>query len=902
MPPELYETVCPNCSKPFDVGEDVLEAHCPYCDALLRFETEAPAEEPGAAPPEPEPLPTPEAEEREAEAEAEQEVRRRLAEERQRAAEEERARRADAKARRAEEERAAREATRLAKEDDRRQREAEQAAAHEAAERRAQEEKEQRLLAREAERLERERRRVERAATRQARIEDRRRRKEEARAARRSPAPAPGPTLEPETPDPPVFRPEEPLGAVPPPPTPAAEPVSFAANAIAVTCPSCSCEVRVAPSDDRTTCPSCAAALVLEDAYADHEAVYAVQCPQCQQEHMVSARQDNGSCPHCDARLAYEDLREIPPSTAEAPQAPAAAILPPAAAEVAEAPAPPIPPPSPAPAAAPSPRPPGRFRSRKGAPPPRGAPEPASSLPPPGPEPPLAFTPSAGIPYTVACPSCSKDFQVPPREHEGNCPHCNAPLAFLTEREHAALLAAEARKKEFQAKLAQRKMREKEREEARLKRQEERREHRLGRAAQEPAASSPRPTRSLARLPWKKAAAAEPAAPGAPETEAAPTPPPSKGPRRAKRPPAAAVLSAEPPSASLPPPAAETPPAEAKKPWWSRLRAAREEKPEPPQAAPAATIEVEVAPVLAPVEKPRRGKKARQPPAEIIPAELAPEAAASAPTRERFAWLGRRALKEPSAPADTAPQAAAPPTVAAKARKGRRAAAAQGAVVPPPEAPPAEPPRRFPWLPKKGPKPPESEPPPATVEVASVDFGEVVVSATGEPEAAKAPTPAKPGKKRPRKAPASPPAAPAKAEEKRSLWSRFRAPPKPAAPEATVEVVPPELGPGFEWAAQQAPVGAAPRQRGRKRPPSADAEEPAAAPLRGPKKGLLSRLRRSQPDSEAAPATVEVAAIDFGGDATVSSEAPDPRAPSPLLRAAEELAASKPHVRTKRRR
>src|SRR5688500_9976562 len=45
-PSVVYETVCPACSRPFDLPAGSSEGNCPHCKAYLRFVEEEPAPEP----------------------------------------------------------------------------------------------------------------------------------------------------------------------------------------------------------------------------------------------------------------------------------------------------------------------------------------------------------------------------------------------------------------------------------------------------------------------------------------------------------------------------------------------------------------------------------------------------------------------------------------------------------------------------------------------------------------------------------------------------------------------------------------------------------------------------------------------------------------------------------------
>lgn len=92
----------------------------------------------------------------------------------------------------------------------------------------------------------------------------------------------------------------------------------------------------------------------------------------------------------------------------------------------------------------------------------------------------------AGLPYVLACPTCQKAFAVSPKDREGNCPHCNAPLAFLSEKEYNALKEAEERKQAFQSKMQRRRA-------ERLEREQRRAEERLHRKT----AGGPGPVRLL---------------------------------------------------------------------------------------------------------------------------------------------------------------------------------------------------------------------------------------------------------------------------------------------------------------------------------------------------------------------------------------------------------------------
>lgn len=480
--PELYETVCPNCSKTFDVPEDVEEAHCPYCDALLRFDFDA--------------APSPEASEPEPSA-ADQEAKQ--AEARRRRREERDAEKAEAESRKAER-------VRLREEH---QQEERDAAA-------GKERDQERAAAAAQKRARRDERRAERAGRRErARLE-----REAARAARRQ--------RRQEKSIPPTPTVQEPTTPAQAPP---AGPTEFQ-----IDCPACDKPFNIPRTADSGACPHCDSALVFESQYADYQAAYPVTCPTCSHAHEVPADRTHGECPNCHAALVYEDLH---------PEVPAPSPLP-------------VPPPEAGPMEAPR----ARRRPkpvRDSAPAPDLAPLAAAVAE----DVPRAVAPeSGGLPHKVDCPSCSKSFLVTPKEREGNCPHCNAPLAFLSEKEHESLRLAEERKKSFLARLQQKRLEEKARDEERLRAAEERRRRRAERVAESPV----RILRKLALPRLPRGARKQPS----PQAEAPPATPPS--------------APARPPKAKLQPPIAAAP-IEAtggtKQSWFLRRRAPKPTAPGP---------------------------------------------------------------------------------------------------------------------------------------------------------------------------------------------------------------------------------------------------------------------------------------------------------------------------------
>lgn len=260
---------------------------------------------------------------------------------------------------------------------------------------------------------------------------------------------APPPEPEPK----PAARPKRTRKELEPEPEPPAEPQEAPPPRVGefrVACPACSRGFNVAIEADRAQCPYCESRLQLEDQYAERGVEYPVECPACGRTHAVRLDRARGSCPHCKTALVYDEVAfrafELPspksePETAQtAPPetTPEAPVVPPA----------------------PEPEPP--------------APEPeAAREESPKPALPFAVAPPEGVPLAVDCPSCKKTFGLPAGTKEGNCPHCNEPLAFVSEKEFDALQEAEERKKQFHQKMAERRQKQKEKELARQKKEEE---------------------------------------------------------------------------------------------------------------------------------------------------------------------------------------------------------------------------------------------------------------------------------------------------------------------------------------------------------------------------------------------------------------------------------------------
>jgi hypothetical protein len=330
-----------------------------------------------------------------------------------------------------------------------------------------------------------------------------------------------------------------------------------------IQCPSCDKPLNVAADASETTCVHCQTELSLEDVYADRGIEYPVLCPSCTQLHEVPLMREHGQCPNCQTFLAYEntyptfDAVQTPVANgATAPPAEAAPSTPPISAKAV-----------PAKESRPTPEPSPSSMNGAG---------------------PVVTGESGPLPFPVTCPSCKAAFGVAAGTKEGNCPQCNVPLAFVTEKEQQALAEAEERKKAFQAKMAARRQAEKEKVAAALKAKEEKL---AAKKAKEEAAANLAPVVPPAPpkpSPIEEKAAAKVAAPEKPS-------PPVK--EVAKKP----APAPEPASPIAPAPA----PAGEKKSRFGVF--GRSKKPDEAGPIPA-PIEVEMAPISAPPPAPK-GKK-----------------------------------------------------------------------------------------------------------------------------------------------------------------------------------------------------------------------------------------------------------------------------------------------------
>lgn len=457
------------------------------------------------------------------------------------------------------------------------------------------------------------------------------------RAKKEKPPPEPGPAFESEEvtlePVPEALEPAplpplpEPAPAEVPEPETGLAPVPLPAlGELTVRCPACTTTFGVAPDVGSGTCPGCRAELYYETQYPTSEPDYDVTCPSCGQLQRVPLTVHEGACSYCTAALVFEDVYADGPSPSpvEAPSPPAAAP----GLVVSE----PEPEPSPEP-------------TLPVAQPPHVAPTGSPHVPMAQP------APSVGLPYTIDCPNCKNAFGVPPAEREGACPHCNTPLAFVTEKEYQELLQAEDLRKQLQA-----------RHHERLQRRRQREQPTKAEKPPEPTRPvEPGRLRALFRRKTKPddAVAVEPGeAVLAPPTETtitvgpAPTPEALPGKSRRKKtsppaePPAPAAVEPPPPpvavvesefeitAAPTPEPEAAT----AKKGLFRRFRKAAPAEPDAPAAAVEAAIEI--GGTETPAEEPssplptkaRRGKKAQQPPppaAETAPVEVSFDAPAT---------------------------------------------------------------------------------------------------------------------------------------------------------------------------------------------------------------------------------------------------------------------------------
>lgn len=439
-------------------------------------------------------------------------------------------------------------------------------------------------------------------------------------------APAPEPQPEPPArpkrirrePEPEPEAPEEPKEAPPP-----------RVGEFRVTCPACSRGFNIAVEANRAECPYCESSLVFEDEYAERGVEYPVQCPVCESTLEVRLDQTRGTCPHCKTALVYDEVGfrafELPPREPEpepVPEAPPKKVMAPIEPE-----------------------------------PPAAAPEPEAAEP----ALPLAKAPPEGVPLAVDCPSCKKSFGIPSGTKQGNCPHCNAPLAFVSDKEFLAFQEAEDRKKQFQQKLAERRLKQKEKELARQRKEEEKRPTK----AEEERAVAPTPVEEkppepkglplLRRLAIfrlrRKSEPAPTAALAQVSTEIAPITP--QKPRRSGAParPAEAVIEFE--EVAVPP---------ARPPKAGKGKAPPAPAPEIAAPPPTAPIEVEIEAASEPEPSPAKmGKKAKTAPVVEVPVEVIAEAfsatpsEAATPKKGLFGWL-RRGTPKPSAP-ESAPAA-----------------------------------------------------------------------------------------------------------------------------------------------------------------------------------------------------------------------------------------------------
>lgn len=431
--------------------------------------------------------------------------------------------------------------------------------------------------------------------------------------------PAPAPQAEPipeAAPEPPIAS--EPMPA-PEPEAPAPSPPPGPGE-FRVECPQCRHAFNVGASLQEAHCPACAAPLVLEDVIAERGIEFPVACPACSRLHEVPIDRQEGRCPHCHAQLQYEDVFPGQPTAVEAP-----APAPPAP----EASLPSQPEPEPVAVAPPEPEP---------------APEPAAAVatPPPPPAPssdglPLASVDPGGIPLAIDCPSCKRAFGVPPGAKEGNCPHCNIPLAFVTEKEHLELQVAEERKRRMQQKLAAKR--------ARLKAKDEER-----RAKEEAARPEPKPVElASTETPKRRFGIFRRGGAG---KEA---PPEAQGPSGAaavEEAPVQIEMAAEAPAIVI-----EAPTQVAETPASPPAKTGRSKKSKEP-AAPPAEVQVEAAPIEIAAEAPtievQMDAPVQEPHTEIV-IEASPEAAPTTePAKPKKSLFGRFRKEKPAEAAPTA--------------------------------------------------------------------------------------------------------------------------------------------------------------------------------------------------------------------------------------------------------
>jgi DNA-directed RNA polymerase subunit RPC12/RpoP len=559
-----------------------------------------------------------------------------------------------------------------------------------------------------------------------------------------------------EAPPPPPDMPALGPGPTPPAPEPAAAAVASTNGdgGHAVACPRCSASFTVGHDATEGACPQCGSALRFDDEYPHAIEAFTIRCPSCGATSDVAADATSAQCPHCGSSLRLDDVFPGQEALIES-----------------------RPPLVPAPVATPAPEPEadptrGRFRrfTRRPEPVPQAPAEPvapAMEEPAAGPDlpPPVKGAPPSGLPYVLSCPTCKKEFSVGPKEHEGNCPHCNAPLAFLTEKEYEALLEAEERKRAFQAKMQEKRLERKKREEERLARE---------------TATAPERPKLLSKLRRAKTPA-EPAPPAEPRPASTPEPatPAVEEPKRRRWAPtfpwkpkkAEPEAAAGTPAVPEPIPVAQEP---ARKPKKGKAEAA-------PAAAVIESQEPVVEAPVAPLPKRGKGKKDAAPPpapAALVESDLsigdvveaAPATATEAPAKRGF--LSR--FRKPKAPG-AAPAASVEPA-------GIEMGGVELASTPPPAAP--EPPKK-----RKG---KAAAPPPATAPEATIEFE----SSVEAPAASAAPTP------------------------KKGLLARLRREKPPPGPAAVVETGDVEFANGAPGATIESPsleVSAKPKAAPRKR-------------------------------------------------------------------------------------
>lgn len=247
-----------------------------------------------------------------------------------------------------------------------------------------------------------------------------------------------------------------------------------------VECPSCQSVHHVEENVSTGACPACAIDLVYDNDYGPTTLEVPSSCPRCHSQFSVPLRSHEGSCPHCSASLRFEDVDEIvegPSQQTSAEPVPEPKAAPPALAEDVD--------PVREVDSVPSTGADANDEANQ---------EPEEPLTaessPTGSRPPLARPRAPDEPIERhECPSCSKEFAVPPKEKEGNCPHCNAPLAFMSEREYEELLEAERKKQEMRERVKERERQRRQREDERLERLRRRREQKQAQADEAAGAS-----------------------------------------------------------------------------------------------------------------------------------------------------------------------------------------------------------------------------------------------------------------------------------------------------------------------------------------------------------------------------------------------------------------------------